>query len=48
MIVERWNDNYVVVNPEKKEFNELKLKEFIGRITEQEKERLEELKKVYE
>jgi len=48
MIVERWNDNYVVVNPEKKEFNELKLKEYIGRLTKQEEKRLEELKKSYE
>jgi hypothetical protein len=48
MLVEPWNDRYVVANPEKQEFNELKLKEFTGRITKKEIERLKELRKVYE
>ena len=48
MIVEPWNNRYVVADPEKKEFNELKLKEFNGRITKKEQERLAELRKVYE
>ena len=48
MLVEPWNDRYVVANPEKKELNELKLKEFNGRITKKEQERLVELRKAYE
>jgi hypothetical protein len=48
MFVKPWNDRYVVANPEKKELNELKLKEFNGRITKKEQERLVELRKVYE
>lgn len=47
MFVERWNDRYVVANPEKKELNELKLKKFNGRITQKEQERLVELRKIY-
>lgn len=48
MFVEPCSDRYVVANPEKKELNELKLKEFNGRITKKEQERLVELRKVYE
>ena len=44
MIVERWNSNYVKQNPKARELNELKVKEFIGRLSKDEENRLAELR----
>ncbi len=47
MIVEQWSGNYVVGDPQKKEMNELELKELIGQLTKTDSTRLDELQKIY-
>jgi len=43
MLVETWIAEYVVGDPRKKELNELQLKEFSGRLTKQDCDRMEDL-----
>jgi hypothetical protein len=47
MVNEHWSGRCVVADPERKELNELKLKEFNGWLTPKEADRLAELRKVY-
>jgi len=47
MNVEKWSSDYVVGDPQEKEMNELKLKEFNGRLTKEDCTRLEELRRIY-